>query len=73
MADREKKSQAKSEGIHVNTNKQPVITEGKVSGSNANINAMYAKMMAARQHGAGKKSNNFKEMKKADIRRKEKN
>lgn len=56
MADREKNNQAKSEGLHLNTNKQPVYTEGKIGGSNANINAMYAKMMAARQHGAGKKS-----------------
>ena len=44
MADRDRNSQAKSEGLHVNTNKQPVMTEGKVGGSNANLAAMFAKM-----------------------------
>ena len=67
------KHAAKSEGIQMNTNRQPVLTEGKIGGSNANLKASYAKMMAAQQYGASKKSNNFKQMKKADIRRREKN
>ena len=60
MAEREKNHQAKNEGLEINRNREPVLTEGKIGGSNANLKAMFAKMQAAQQHGAGKKSNNFK-------------
>ena len=72
MEEREKKSVAKNEGLEINNNKQPVYTEGRVTGSNAAIKANMAKLMRLTQHGAGKKSNNYKEAKKANIRRNEK-
>jgi hypothetical protein len=51
-----------------------VNTEGKVSGSAAVSATDFAFLMAkASKHGAGSKSNNFKEAKKANIRRNEKN
>ena len=45
MEAREKKSVAANEGIEINTNKQPVYTEGRVTGSNAAIKANMAKLM----------------------------
>ena len=60
MAEREKKQQAKNEGIDINTNKQPVNTEGRVTGSNAMLSNQLAQLMARQQFGASKKSNNFK-------------
>lgn len=73
MEEREKKSVAKNEGLEQNTNKAPVYTEGRVTGSNAAIKANMAKLMRLANQGAGKgKSNNYKEAKKANIRRNEK-
>ena len=72
MEEREKKSVAAHEGIEMNTNKQPVYTEGRVTGSNDAIKASMAKLMRAAQHGAASKSKNYKEAKKANIRRHEK-
>ena len=45
MEQREKKSVAKTEGLEMNTNKKPVYTEGRVTGSNAAIKANMAKLM----------------------------
>ena len=72
MEAREKKSVAAHEGIDMNTNRQPVYTEGRVTGSNAAIKASMAKLMKASQHGAASKSKNYKEARKANIRRNEK-
>ena len=35
MEEREKKGAAVREGLDINTNRQPVYTEGRVNGSNA--------------------------------------
>ena len=48
------------------------MTEGRVGGSNKAMKSDFAKLMALSQHGAAKKSKNFKEAKKANIRRNEK-
>tara|TARA_B110000503_G_C6803938_1_gene272272 strand:+ start:164 stop:367 length:204 start_codon:yes stop_codon:yes gene_type:complete len=50
------------------------MTEGKVTGSNAVSNVDFAFLMQQhKKHGGGNKSTNHKEMKKANIRRNEKN
>ena len=50
------------------------MTEGKVTGSNAVSSADFAFLMQQHaKHGGKNKSNNFKESKKANIRRNEKN
>lgn len=83
-----KDKQLKEEGIEINTNKsqpthftvddavqQIVQTEGKVTGSSsqAKASADFAFLMQAhKKHGKGSKSNNYKESKKANIRRNEK-
>ena len=71
----ENKKIAKAEGLEQNNNRQqPVMTEGKVSGSAKISAADFAFLMQkANKHGKGSKSNNYKEAKKANIRRNEKN
>lgn len=53
----------------------PVMTEGKITGGNAMTMAQqFAFLMQKNaKHGGGNKSHNFKEAKKANIRRNEKN
>ena len=51
----------------------PVMTSGMVSGSAAVAKIDFAGLMAAhKKHGGKNKSNNYKEAKKANIRRNEK-
>ena len=69
----ETKRIAKNEGIQQNTNRQPINTEGKVTGSSAVSATDFAFLMQkSNKHGKGSKSTNFKEAKKANIRRNEK-
>eukprot|EP00355_Strombidium_rassoulzadegani_P008263 CAMPEP_0168618310 /NCGR_PEP_ID=MMETSP0449_2-20121227/6006_1 /TAXON_ID=1082188 /ORGANISM="Strombidium rassoulzadegani, Strain ras09" /LENGTH=119 /DNA_ID=CAMNT_0008659181 /DNA_START=101 /DNA_END=460 /DNA_ORIENTATION=+ len=58
----------------INNRSQPVMTVGKVSGSAAIGAIDFASLMAAhKKHGGANKSHNYKEAKKANIRRNEKN
>lgn len=75
LAKREKVQASKTEGIELNTNKEPnkvVHTEGKTSGSNTGMKINFAKLMKMSQQKKDKKSNNFKEAKNANIRRNDK-
>ena len=65
---------SKEEGLEKINNKQvPVAITGKVTGSKAVSAADFSFLMQAHaKHGGKNKSNNFKEAKKANIRRNEK-
>ena len=59
------------DNIPTNDNKNQHV--GKVSGGSDNVEFTFAQLMTAhKKHGGQNKSNNFKEAKKANIRRNEK-